>query len=171
MTFISYIFSFIATILGLCEPFGKSMRNILIFNFLGNLFVGLSYFLISGFSGAVICFVACVQVVINYVFDSKKKKIPKWLIAVYAIAFVSVNLISFKAWYDVLSLLAALLFVFSVSQSSAKCYRILYASNSAVWIMYDLMACAYGNFLTHVALFVATTLAMVVRDIKLKSQQ
>ena len=86
MPMISYILSIIATVLGLLEPFGKNMRIILLFNFTGNFLVGVNYFLTQSLSGAGICAVACVQVIINYFFDSKNKKVPKWLICVYALA-------------------------------------------------------------------------------------
>ena len=166
MEIFSYIASFISTILGLCEPFGKKMKTILMFNFAGNFLVGLSYLLVSGYSGAAICSVACVQVAVNYFYDIKNKKLPKTLIAIYAIAFLAVNLVTFKAWYDVLSLIAAMLFVLSVAQNEAKYYRILYFLNSAVWILYDFLAGAYGNLFTHIVLVIATFIAIIISDIK-----
>lgn len=39
----SYVASFVSTILGLCEPFGKNMKTILLLYISGNLLVGLSY--------------------------------------------------------------------------------------------------------------------------------
>lgn len=163
---ISYLLSLIATILGLCEPFGRKMITILAFNFAGNLLVGISYLLVSGFSGAAICFVACVQVIINYVFAVRERKLPKLLIFISVIVFVFINMVTFKAWYDVLSLIAAILFVLSVSQSKAKSYRVLYFLNSTVWVIYDFLAGAYGNLFTHIVLFVATFCAMLLQDIK-----
>lgn len=165
---ISYILSFIATVLGLCEPFGKKMQTILVFNFVGNLLVGISYFLVSGYSGASICTVACIQVFVNYIYDIKNHKLPKALISAYAIAFLTVNLLTFKSWYDILSLIAAMLFVLSVAQSEAKHYRVLYFLNSTVWIFYDFLAGAYGNLFTHIVLFVATFIAILIRDVKSK---
>lgn len=164
MEIISYTASFIATVLGLCEPFGKKMKTILTFNFLGNLLVGASYHLTSGISGAAICYVACIQVLINYMFDAKGKKVPMWLIAVHAVVFIGLNVLTFKVWYDILALIAAMLFVLSVAQDSSKHYRLLYFTNSAVWIFYDILAGATGNFVTHVVLTAATFGAIILRD-------
>ena len=80
--------------------------------------------------------------------------------------FLLVNLFTFKEWYDVLALIAAMLFVLSVAQNNAKYYRVLYFANSTVWIFYDFLAKAYGNLLTHVVLFFATLLAIFIRDRK-----
>ena len=142
------------------------MRTILIFNFLGNLLVAISYLLISGFSGAAICFVACFQVVVNYGFDVKGKKVPTYWIIIHTILFLAVNILTFGNWYDVFSLVAAMLFVLSVAQNDAKYYRILYVSNSMLWIFYDFLAKAYGNLFTHIVLFIATTFAIFLRDVK-----
>ena len=166
MEVFSYIASAIATVLGLCEPFGKKMKTILTLNFLGNLLVGASYHLTSGISGATICYVACFQVLINYIFDAKGKKVPIWLICVHAVVFVTLNVLTFAVWYDILALVAAMLFVFSVAQSSSKHYRLLYFTNSAMWIFYDILAGAYGNLTTHTVLAIATFGAIILRDKK-----
>jgi len=163
VSYIVFFISVVATFLGFCEPFGKRMRTILIFNFVGNVLVGLSYLLTSGYGGAAICSVACVQVVVNYIYNSRNLRIPFWLIVAYAVVFLSVNLISFSVWYDIFPLIAAMLFVFSMVQSETKHYRILYALNSISWIFYDFIACSYGNLATHIILFAATSIAMIVR--------
>ena len=88
MLYAAYIASFISIILGIIEPFGKKMQTVLILNFLGNFLVGISYFFTSSesTSGAVICFIACIQVVINYFFDRKEKKLPSVLITLYFVS-------------------------------------------------------------------------------------
>lgn len=71
------------------------------------------------------------------------------LVIIHAVMFLLVNLFTFKEWYDIISLIAAMLFVLSVAQNDAKYYRIFYFSNSLVWIFYDFLAKAYGNLLIH----------------------
>ena len=80
MLYLTYAASFILLILGIIEPFAQKMQTVLILSFLSNFLVGISYFFTSSesTSGAVICFIACIQVVINYFFDRKEKKYP-WL--------------------------------------------------------------------------------------------
>lgn len=171
MLYISYILSAITTVLGLIEPFGKNMRTILFLNFTGNALIAISYLLTGNMSGAAICFVACTQVLINFIFDVKEKKIPVWLVVIYIISFLSVNLLTFGVWYDIFSLAAAVILVLSVAQSAAKHYRILYFFNSTVWILYDFLAGAYGPLFTHIILFVATLLSIIIRDRKTISKK
>ncbi len=164
METLSYIASFIATVLSLLEPYNKKMKTVLVFSFIGNVLVGISYILVGGISGSAICFTAAVQLLINYSFTVRERKIPAAVITVHAAAFLAVNLITFKAWYDVFALIASMLFVLSVAQSNAKYYRAIYIPNCLVWIAYDFMAKAYGNLLTHIVLTIALAGAVFIRD-------
>ena len=164
MELTSYILSFVATILGLCEPFGKKMKTILTFNFLGNFLVGTSYILVSSFSGCAICFTACIQVLINYIFDKNGRKIPRWLLILHLVTFVSVNMLTFSYWYDIFSLGASIIFVLSIAQTNTRFYRLYYITNSLMWIFYDLLAGAYGNLFTHIVLSVSIFVAIILRD-------
>lgn len=166
---VSYVLSAIATVLGICEPFNKKMAAVLVFNLAGNMLVGVSYLLAGGagaLSGAIICFVACIQVFINFWFARYDKKVPRIMLVIYLISFVGVNLAIFKAWYDVFALGAAICYVFSISQHRPGTYRILYCANSMLWITYDIMASTYGNLSTHIALAVFTLISMYVNDRK-----
>lgn len=166
METISYIASFIATVLSLLEPFNKKMKTVLVFSFMGNVLVGTSYVLVGGISGSAICFTAAIQLLINYSFTARGKKIPMGFVIAHSAVFLAVNLITFKAWYDVFALIAAMLFVLSVAQSNAKYYRAIYIPNCLVWIAYDFMAKAYGNLLTHIVVLLALLGAIFVRDRK-----
>ena len=168
MEILSYILSLIATVLGIIEPFNKKMTGVLIFSLVGNLIVGTSYFLVNAVSGGVICSIACVQLLINYFYNAKGKKVPNWLRAIYIVSFVAVNLIAFAHWYDALALTASIMFVLSVSQSNTLFYRIFFMSNSLLWIVYDVVAKAYGNLSTHIILFSATLISTFIRNRKSK---
>lgn len=151
--------------MGFLEPYCKKMKTILILNCTGNILVGCNYLFTQSYSGFSICMVAALGVLVNFTFTSKEKKIPIWIIALHAAAFLCVNLLTFSAWYDLFALIASMLFVVSVAQSSAKFYRVLFISNSLVWIFYDFLAGAYANLLTHVILAIGTMGAILYRDV------
>ena len=164
MEIIQAIISLGATVEGLVEPFFKKMRTVLLFNLLGNALVGVNYLLTKSYSGAIICGVAILGLCINYYFTSRDKKIPLGAIIFHAVAFLAANLITFTYWYDVFAMIASLLFVLSIAQDSTKYYRLLYISNSLVWIGYDIFAKSWGNLFTHSVLFVAIFISIIVRD-------
>lgn len=171
---VAWILSAVTTVLGIIEPFNKKMVGILIFNFAGNFLVAINYLIVGGEDAAVgtaICLVACVQVFINAYFAYKEKKIPTWLLITYLVVFLGVNILAYKAWFDLLALAAAVCYVFSISQQKPAVYRILYCANSALWILYDFMAGVYQNLATHIALTVFTLVSMYVYEGKEKKEE
>ncbi len=161
---ISYALSLLATVLGIIEPFNKNMRMVLAFSCVGNFAVAISYLLVGSISGAIICFIGGAITFINFFFAKRGKDVPLWLVIIYAVVFAGASLPSFAYWYDAVSLVAAIVFVLSVAQPDPKYYRIFFILNSGLWIAYDFFAKAYGNLFTHVTLFVAIFVSIIIRD-------
>ncbi|MBE6912459.1 MAG: YgjV family protein [Ruminococcaceae bacterium] len=168
---LSYAASLLAMIIGFIEPFNKKMTVVLIFSFVANLLVGISYILVGGVSGALICVVAGIQLLVNFTFTVRNKKIPVWLILVYSAAYCVVNISTFVNWYDIFSLCAALGFVFSMAQSNPKYYRLLLITNMGSWLIYDIFAHAYGNMIMHISSVITIVVAIYVRDMRCKNKQ
>ena len=163
--------SILATVLALIEPFSKKMKTALIFNFVVNAMVGINYLLedaTGGISGAVICGVAIICLAINFRYTSKDLAIPTWVVILNASIFTAANLVTFLIsgfhLYDILALVACLLFVLQIAQKSTKYYRLIYICNSLVWIPYDIFANSTGNLFTHSVLAVAILISIIVRD-------
>lgn len=167
---LSYAASTFAMVLGFFEPFNKKMTVVLIFSFVANLLVGISYILVGAVSGTMICAVAGVQLLINFCFTVRNKKVPLWLIFVYSAAYCIVNISTFSVWYDIFSLCAALGFVFSMAQSNPKYYRLLLITNMGSWLIYDIFATAYGNMIMHISSVITIVVAIYVRDVRNKSK-
>ena len=164
MEIVSGVLSVITTAICLIEPFSKNMKTVLVINAIINALVGINYLLTQSYSGAIICGVAIFCLMINYTFTSRDKDIPKWVVGMHAALFLAANLTTFAHVYDILAIIASLLFVLSMAQKSTKYYRLIYISNSLVWIPYDLLAKSYGNLFTHVILAIAILISIYVRD-------
>lgn len=165
MQIVTYVFSVITVVLGLFEPYCKKMKTVLIFSLMGNALVCVNYLITKSYSGSAICFVAIIELIINYTFTSRDRIIPKWIIAINTVVFLAINFITFRTYYDIFALIASMLFVFSISQSTAKYYRILTISNTLVWIFYDFLARSYANLATHIILAIATIGSFIYRDV------
>ena len=144
-----------------------SMKQILLLIFLANLMVATSYLLGGdGINGAVSGYMACAMTIINYFIQAKQKPIPKWLIGIYAVSFVAVNLIiSELNVFTVLAIGAALFFVASIVQSGGKGYRLCSVGNSVLWSAYDILTGSYGALLTHGSLLVVTLGSFLLYDV------
>ena len=145
---------------------GKGIGKILVFVFLGNMLVALSYLVGANGGGAVSCFIGGVQALINFFFDRKEKPLPVWLLAVYALMFLTANLLVFSVPADVVAILASLTFILCIGQKNGKRYRIWNGINVCLWCLYDILRGAWGPLLTHGVLLTSTVLGMLIYDRK-----
>ncbi len=168
------ILSYILSLLGLASMItaslikGEKMKKILFFVFCGNVLVATSYLVGgSGFNGAASCYIGGIQAIINYFFDSKNKPIPKWLVVIYALAFIVCNLVvgGFKPLV-ILAIVASLTFVMCIGQTSGAKYRFWTIINIGLWCLYDILSKSYSALITHIVLLVFTVVGMIVHDKK-----
>lgn len=151
---------------------GEEIKKNLFFVFTGSVLVGTSYLFTSlGMNGAVSSFVGGAQAIINYFFNVKKKPIPMWLTAVYALAFLLLNLAVLTSPIGILALLASLCFVGCVCAKNGSQYRLWQIINSLLWICYDLLSKSYGPLITHSVLFLFTVVGIVINDMKKKGEK
>lgn len=174
--------SFVCSILGLVSMIvaslikGKNMKTILFFVFCGNVLVAVSYLLGGqGINGAASCFVGGAQAIINYFFDSKNKPLPKWLVVIYALSFIVVNIVVsdgvsktgiFISWLCLLVIVASLTFIMCIGQKSGAKYRFWTIVNNLLWCLYDVLSKSFGALTSHIPLLLFTVAGMIIHDRK-----
>ncbi len=166
MQILSYILSFggLASMIIASLIKGKNMKTILLFVFLGNILVATSYLLTGGINGAVSCYIGGAQTIINYFFDVKKKPLPRWLIAVYAVAFVVLNLMTGFSWLCMLAIVASLTFILCIGQKVGSKYRFWTLVNMGLWCLYDVLSGSFGVLFTHGTQLVFALIGMIIHD-------
>ena len=148
---------------------GKRIGLILFFVFLGNVLVATSYLIDGkGINGAAACYLGAIMSIINYFFDSRQKQVPKWLLAVYALCMICVNL-----WVAgglsplvVLVITATLIFIMCIGQPNGAKYRFWTVINILLWCIYDVVAPAFPSLVTHVSVLIFTLVGMIIYDRK-----
>lgn len=171
METLAFIISTLGTI-SICIPSflkGKNMQLILLFVFSANILVATSYLLTGESNGAVSCFIGGGQTIINYFFDRKNKPLPIWLIVIYALAFILMNMLVFEVLEDLVAMLASLSFILCIGQKNGTKYRLCTVLNSSLWMTYDLISSSYGPLLTHGILFASSVFGIIVHDIRKKT--
>ena len=168
METLAFSLSSLGTVCVCCSTLlkGKNMKLILFLVFLTNSLLATSYILTGAFNGAVSCCIGAAQTLINFLFQRKNKAIPRWLIAVYAIAFTIANVLVFSRITDAIALLASLAFIMGICQKNGKMYRVWTLANTGLWIAYDFISFSYGPLSTHIILFVTIVLGMILHDRK-----
>lgn len=148
---------------------GDKIKQNLFFVFTGSILVGTSYLLTPlGINGAVSSYIGAAQAIINYIFNSKNRTLPIWLILIYVFLFVCINLAVINSPIGILALFASLCFIGSISAKNGKSYRIWQIINNSLWIFYDFLSHSYGPLATHSVLLLFTLIGVWINDLKIK---
>ena len=145
---------------------GKGMKKILVMLALGNLMMAFSYVCTGALSGFITAVIATVQTVINYFFDVKGKRIPVYLLVIYALSFIVINLCVYVSLVDLLAIAASVSAVIVTSRKNGKTYRIWASINNILWCTYDVLKGSYGPLVTHVVLLGCTIAGIIIHDLK-----
>ena len=174
MLVLSYILSILGLISMICASLvkGEKMKTILFLVFCGNVLVATSYLAGgSGINGAAACYLGGLQTLINYFFDSKNKPLPKWLIAIYALAIIVLNIwvANGISALGILVIVASLTFIMCIGQKSGAKYRFWTIVNMVLWCIYDILSASYSVLLTHVPQLSFAIIGMIIHDRKKNS--
>lgn len=171
MEILEFVFSALGTACICITPLlkGKNMKLILFLVFLTNVFIATSYIMSGAFNGAATCCVAAVQAIINYFFERKNKLLPVWLMALYAVTFIIVNLFVFSHITDIIALVAALMFIIVICQKNGKQYRMWTLAKTILWAIYDLITFSFGALTTHIIQVIIVVLGIIMHDRKNKT--
>ncbi len=146
---------------------GETIKKTLLLVFLGNVLVATSYlFTDVGINGAVSSYLGSIMAIVNFCFTAKQKPIPMWLMGIYALSFIGVNLAVLESPIGILALAAALCFVGCVSSKTGTGYRIWQTANNLLWILYDILSQSYGPLVTHTVLCLFTMAGILLNDLK-----
>lgn len=147
---------------------GKNMKVILLLVFSCNALLATSYLVDgSGLNGAASCYLGALQSIINYFFDKKNKPLPIWLVVIYAVAFIVVNLLVGNfTLLGILAILASLTFVMCIGQKNGARYRVWTLINETLWTLYDILSKSYGALATHLPLVFVNIVGIIIHDIK-----
>ena len=150
---------------------GKKMGLILFLVCCGNFLYATSYVVDgSGVNGAASCYLGGVLAIVNYLFDARGKAVPKWLAAIYALAFIAINVIfGTEVIPTLLAILATMCFVLSIGMPSGTKYRIWTCVNLLLWITFDIVTRTYSTLYAHIIQLTCTVVGMFIYDRKKKA--
>ena len=171
MQVLAYILSALGLISMICASLtkGEKMKRILFLVFCGNILVATSYLVGgSGINGAAACYLGGVQTLINYFFDSRNKPLPRWLIALYAVAIIALNIWVARGItaLGLLVIVASLTFIMCIGQKNGTKYRFWTLVNMILWCIYDILSASYSALVTHIPQLTFTVVGMVIHDRK-----
>ncbi len=87
-------------------------------------------------SGAIICLIAVAQIVVAYIHDKKQTEVHIAEQVIFFLLYVAGGLIGFKTWIDILSIVAAALYMFAMFRKKEQNIRLFLLGNMATWTVY-----------------------------------
>jgi len=158
---VAQIFGVIGIILSVLSMQMKTKKNIMLMLLGLNLASALNFLFLDSFSGSLVCFFAVFETLINYLFDSRKKKVPIAVIVFYVIVNIALGVSTFTGWIDVLPIICALLYCATVCVKQEPTIRKLMFGNQTIWLIYDLIVKAYFFGVSNVLTLISIIVSMV----------
>ena len=145
----------------------KNRRNILIVSFLALLANGVVYLLLSAWSGLAMVFVAMVRNIIFMIDEKKNGKSDKTtkkdiiiLIILYIISIISA-IFTYEGILSMMSVIATMLYTYSVWQKKTNVYKILGIIIDIVWIIYNIYICSIMGIILNISLLVSASIGLI----------
>lgn len=147
---------------------GKNMKLILFFLVCANTLYALSYLAGgSGINGSISGFLGAAIAGSNYIFESRNRNVPYWMIGIYCVAFTSLHLIiGGFTLLSLISILAALAFVLGIIQKNGKLYRVWALANIILWVVYDICSKSWEILPVHSIQLISVFVGMFLHDRK-----
>lgn len=115
----------------------KKKQHMFILSIIVNILSALNILLLDGFSsGVIICLVADVQIAVAYWHDKKQTDIHIAEKIIFFALYVAGGMLGFKTWIDILSIVAAALYMFAMFQKKEQNIRLFLLGNMATWTVY-----------------------------------
>lgn len=135
---------FIGQIIGIIVTIGvivtmqiKKKRHMLIFSAVSNILSALNILLLDTFnSGVIICCVAVFQIIFSLWHDKKQTEAPVAEKIIFLALYVAGGLLGFEKPLDVLSIVAAILYMLAMFQKKEQNIRLFLLGNMATWTVY-----------------------------------
>ncbi len=135
--YIGQIIGILVTIGAIVNLQLKKKQHMYILSIIVNLLSALNILLLDGFSsGVIICLIADVQIAVAYCHDKKQTDVHLAEKIIFFALYVAGGLIGFNTWIDVLSIVAAALYMFAMFQKKEQHIRLFLLGNMATWTVY-----------------------------------
>lgn len=155
----------------------KSRRSILIFNFCSIISTGISYIFLSAYSGLAMSIVAIIRNIIFIIDEKKNGKSEKnttkdyiILAILYIISIISA-IITYNGILSMMSVVATMLYTYSVWQKNTKIYKILGIPVGIIWIIYNIYIFSVFGIILEVVLCGSSIIGYIKETKKCKESK
>lgn len=167
---IAQVFGALAMASSICSMQFKKRKTILIALLCLNVFSALNMVFLGSLSAAYITFFAIFEMLVNYLFERKGKTTPKYIVGLYVIGNIVIGALTFAKPLDVIPIVAAIIFCFTILTKNEQNIRKLTFLNQCLWLVFDICVGAYVLVCSNVLTLVSTAIAYYRYDKKSKEK-
>ena len=154
----------------------KTRKAILTVSFIALIANGVVYTLLSAWSGLAMVFVAMARNIIFMIDEKKNGKSEKItrkdiaiLIVLYVIAIISA-IFTYEGILSMMSVIATMLYTYSIWQKKTKVYKILGVIIEFIWIVYNIYIRSIMEIILKVSLLISVIIGLI-REYKIKKEK
>ena len=151
----------IALILIIISYFFVDKRNFFVFNIIANIFYAFSFIFCSVLVAGINTLISIVRIIILYYYEKKQKPSPVYLIFIFIICYLTVGIIFFKDYYDVIVIITPILFAISMSMKNMQAIRYMSLLPNALLILYAIVNQVYTSALLNLLEFIAIIITIL----------
>ena len=163
---VAQIFGVLGIIFSVLSMQMKTKKNIMIMLLLLNLMSALNFLFLDSLSGSLVCFFAVFETFVNYLYDSKKKKVPIYIICFYVVVNIALGLSTYKGPLDIIPIVCALLYCATVCTKKESNIRKEMFCNQTLWLIYDIIVKAYMFSVSNILTLISIIISMIRYDFK-----
>lgn len=163
--YIVSIFVLLFTVLGMQF---KNMKMIILSQIMANLLLGLQCILGGTASTGGVVFLATAQTVLSFIYSSRGRKFPLWLMLCFMAGYSVITVIGLlspaipSSPFDLVTMVAVWFFALGIVQEKSYLCRICSAVNVALWLVYDI--CVLPSAVLNHIIIICSILFSIVRN-------
>lgn len=131
---IAQIFGLLAFIFNFTSTQKEEKNQILLFNGLANMMSSFQYFALGAYSGAISTIIATFR---NIVFSRFKKDVPIYILIIYLVIAVGINLGNINGIISLIPILNICTYGIAICQKDVGIIKIIVITNGALGLIYD----------------------------------
>ena len=118
----------------------KKRKTILILSMLANVWLGISYFLLSAWAGVATSIIALARSIVfmKFVKEDKVNKTEIAILGVFGALILVAGIITYEGLLSLLPIFATLVYTYAVWQKDTHIYKQIGALVSVIWIAYNI---------------------------------
>lgn len=162
---LAQIFALVACGLNVISMQCKNRKQILFYLIIGNIIGAVGLIFLKAYAGALIQFIFGLETFINYMLEVKGEKNTPLLVMFYILLSITVSVITFSSWIDIIPLISAILHTITIIQEKEKRIRYINLSSLVLWIPYYIAFSAWANLATCLCIIVSNIVSIFRYDL------